>query len=136
MQINNWKFSMAKRNASKNTELVLQCLREHLGPCDLQELHEHIRYHNASMAFSTIFRIVRKLEQDKKVVRVDWRERGSKYELADLPHHHHLICTKCGKVVDIDDSHFFFNPTKLEQETGFIVEHHHVEIEGICSLCQ
>ena len=127
---------MIKKYSSKNIELILQAFREHLGPCDLHELHRTMQYYRPTIAFSTIFRIVQKLEQDKKIIRVDWRERGSKYELADLPHHHHLTCMKCGKVLDINDSHWFFNLKKLELETGFKVEHHHVEIEGICSLCQ
>lgn len=62
-----------------------------------------------------------------------------KLELSDdfMPHHHHLTCLKCGKVIDIDDEkhidEFINNITK---KFGFTPRHHQFEIDGYCKNCQ
>jgi Fur family ferric uptake transcriptional regulator len=64
------------------------------------------------------------------------RERGSRFEWAERPHHHHLVCDDCGRTVDIEDRDFGFSGARLRARTGFLVEHHSIELEGTCPDCQ
>ena len=53
-------------------------------------------------------------------------------------HHHHLICSNCGKVVDFTGHGL--NLGKLEQrlsnESGFRIDNHLLEFVGLCQSCQ
>lgn len=121
---------------TKAREAVEQILSSYTAPIALSELHLFIKRSLPKTAFSTIFRIVQRLEAEQKIIRIDWRERGSRYEWADLPHHHHLTCQLCGKIVDIDDELLAYAETKISQKTGFKIKHHSIELEGICQDCQ
>lgn len=87
---------------------------------------------------ASIYRTVALFEKLGIVVRV---QQGWKYkiELSDKfsPHHHHLVCTKCGRVVS------FTEPEDLEAtiheiavKGGFIADSHSLEITGICAQCR
>jgi Fe2+ or Zn2+ uptake regulation protein len=66
----------------------------------------------------------------------DWRERGSRYEWAELPHHHHIVCGICGRSIDIDDDDLGFDEDRIRERTGFLINHHSIELEGICPTCR
>ena len=116
--------------------LVGDVLRTYARPFSLQELHEHVQEALPATAYSTVYRIVGRLEADGRVRRVDWRERGARFEWADLPHHHHIVCSLCGRSVDLDDADLGFSEERVRAATGFLVDHHSIELEGICPDCQ
>ena len=105
-------------------------------PFSLRELHLLVLEPFPRTAFSTVYRVVSRLEAEGKVERVDWRERGSRYEWAELPHHHHIVCSLCGRSVDIDDADLGFSEDGVRAATGFVIVHHSIELEGVCPDCQ
>ena len=53
----------------------------------------------------------------------------------DDGHHHHLVCRRCGKTVEIDPpSEAWLR--KVADGHGFTVESHTLEVFGLCSDCQ
>lgn len=59
------------------------------------------------------------------------------YELAEpfSPHHHHLVCEKCGNLTEIHSKKLESMITNLTHEHGFMASGHHFEITGLCSEC-
>jgi Fur family ferric uptake transcriptional regulator len=51
-------------------------------------------------------------------------------------HHHHLICSGCGTVVDFTGHHLDNLEQRLARETGFTIEGHVLEFTGLCRDCQ
>lgn len=51
-------------------------------------------------------------------------------------HHHHLICSDCGAVVDFTDCDLSELEQRLSQETGFEIKSHLLELLGRCQSCQ
>lgn len=125
-----------KERSTRTKEAVEHVLKAYASPVSLNDLYQFIKTSLPKTAFSTVFRIVRKLEEDGKIIRIDWRERGSRYEWADLPHHHHIVCQICGNVTDIDDTVLNFDENKVRQHTGYTVQRHSIELEGVCPDCQ
>jgi len=60
------------------------------------------------------------------------------FELSALPHHHHLVCTKCGTIEDINDC----NLTKVVKDIEIAstkfnkITEHTFELFGLCKKCQ
>lgn len=121
---------------TRAARLVGDVLRTYARPLSIQELHDHVREHLPGTAYSTVYRILGRLEAEGRVRRVDWRERGSRFEWAALPHHHHIVCSLCGRSVDIDDAALGFSEERVRAATGFLVDHHSIELEGICPGCR
>ncbi|MFH1651606.1 MAG: Fur family transcriptional regulator [Chloroflexota bacterium] len=51
-------------------------------------------------------------------------------------HHHHLVCSDCGTVVDFTRCDLAKIEDKLERETGFKIKEHLLEFQGRCRRCQ
>jgi Fur family ferric uptake transcriptional regulator len=121
---------------TRTSQLVVDLLQAYAKPLSLQELYSRVRERLPRTAYSTVYRVISRLEAEGKVTRVDWRERGSRYEWAELPHHHHIVCGICGRSVDIDDADLGFSEERIRAATGFLVKHHSIELEGICPECR
>jgi Fe2+ or Zn2+ uptake regulation protein len=122
--------------STRARRLVTEILSTHPTPLSLQELHERVRTQLPATAYSTVYRLVARLEQEGRVSRVDWRERGSRFEWAERPHHHHITCDDCGRVVDLDDRDLGFSERRVQSRTGFRVSRHSIELEGTCGDCR
>lgn len=118
------------------TRIATEILRTDPTPLSLRELHDRVAEQLPATAFSTIYRLSERLEREGKITRVDWRERGSRFEWADRQHHHHIVCGDCGQTVDLDDDDLGFSERRIQSRTGFSVKHHSIEIEGTCADCQ
>jgi len=58
------------------------------------------------------------------------------YHHAEEGHHHHLICTRCGRTVECRDDLFTVIEKEISENYGFSVSLHHLMIEGICDSCR
>lgn len=125
-----------RQRNTRTKEAVVQIFQSFAAPIALNELYSFIKVSLPKTAFSTIFRITRQLEEEGRIIQVDWRERGSRYEWADLPHHHHIVCEGCDSVTDIDDSTLRFEIDKVSEETGYQINSHSIELRGLCPKCK
>ena len=50
-------------------------------------------------------------------------------------HHHHLVCTKCGRTEEIDGGPIEKWATSVAKDYGFELTGHDAEVFGICSDC-
>ena len=124
---------------TRNTKTKIfaeEVLKQKKTPLSLNELYEITKNAFPKTSFSTVFRILNSLEKHGKVNKVDWRERGSRYEWAERPHHHHIVCENCDKVVDVPDEMLNFEKEKIAKKTGFTINSHSIEMSGLCSDCK
>jgi Fur family ferric uptake transcriptional regulator len=95
------------------------------------------------LAQSTAYRNLTALEQAEVVRRVNGADEFARYELAEdlTEHHHHLICGRCGRVVDVGapaglEAAVEHAVREIEREHGFAVRHHRVDLVGVCADCR
>ena len=89
------------------------------------------------VGLATIYRTLDRLVERGDVIAI--RTGASvRYDLNIEPHHH-LVCTQCGEVVDID-SKTVTVPSSLIASfihaSGFDLTHAVLQISGICPLCR
>jgi Fur family transcriptional regulator, ferric uptake regulator len=92
---------------------------------------------------SSAYRNVTALIDAKAVRRVAGTDDHGRYELAEdlAGHHHHLICETCGQVIDIAASPRLERALAeaarvAEEETGFSVDDHRMDLVGTCKQCR
>ena len=63
---------------------------------------------------------------------------GHSYVLCGLSdaHHHHLVCTVCGRVSDFEGCSVDGLIEGLKAQSAFRVQGHHLELYGECESCQ
>lgn len=68
--------------------------------------------------------------------KIEFDDRETQYEHRHLGlHHDHMVCTKCGRVLEFKDEAIEKQQLKLADAYGFHMLQHKMEIYGICSQC-
>lgn len=85
----------------------------------------------------TVYRTIELFLKLEVVVGVahGWKQR---YELAApfQPHHHHILCTNCGRIEEVASEKLEQFIRQLGSERGFQVTGHTFEITGLCDNCR
>lgn len=84
---------------------------------------------------STIYRTLELLEQAGCVYKSALGDQFI-YHHAEEGHHHHLVCSKCGKTVDCDEDLFAPVEMSLGEKYGFRVDFKHMVMSGLCEDCR
>ena len=93
-----------------------------------------LQYPNVNI--STVYRTLELLKQLGMVTETDFGDGRVRYHSIKKGRHHHLVCQKCGGIVDMEES--IFNPVKetLLEQYGFDADIHHMAIFGYCKKCR
>ena len=51
------------------------------------------------------------------------------------PHHDHLICQECGKLIEFHDDRLRSILEEVSREHGFRMTTHRLEVDGLCAEC-
>jgi len=131
---------LLKKNGLKYTfqrEALLRTLYnsdEHFTPEMLYNETKR-RYPDLNIGIATVYRTLNLLEQEEIASSLSFGIHGKKYELAVKPHHDHLICKKCGKIVEFQDPTVEKKQVSIARENGFMLTGHLMQLYGICKEC-
>ncbi len=111
------------------------CLsNKHMTPA---EVHEAACKERADVGLVTVYRTIRMLAALDLVCEISVDGHQRTYLLrGPSEHHHHLVCSHCGRVVDFTSNDVERLQARLALETGFSIEDHIVEFIGRCAPCQ
>jgi len=105
-------------------------------PVSINEIQEYLKKQNYSLDEATVYRTIHTLLENNLIKQIDFHEGMFRYEAADLPHHHHIICTGCGSVADADDCLKEKTQKVHITENRYSVSSHSPEFFGLCLKCQ
>ena len=108
--------------------------RKHLS---VDEFHRLVRRKYPEIGRSTVFRTLKLLSEAGLAQQVDLGDKIVRYEPKyGHPHHDHLICERCGKLIEFVDYELEKLQDDLCKKFGFLPRRHHLEIFGFCSECR
>ena len=117
---------------------VLAASREHPSA---EQIHRAVRGRLPRLSLATVYKNLEALRAIGAVSDVNSLHEHGRYEAA-LPGtgaghpHHHLVCIRCRKVLDLHDRRLdAFRPTAHDAQ-GFEVRAVRVQVEGLCPRCQ
>jgi len=85
---------------------------------------------------ATVFRALELFEQLGLVERLDLPNGEHAYVVCRPAHHHHVICTACGRSAEVGDLGLASIAADVESQTGFTLDSHRLEFYGLCSECR
>ncbi len=119
---------------------VLEKVVSRTKPFTSAELWEMIQHDAPTIGRATVFRTLDLLCRMGVVQRIHRDAESGRchaYLACDERHHHHLICSNCGKVTDFhEDKTLDALVREIEQHTAFRVQGHMLELMGLCPSCQ
>ncbi len=133
--------NILKQNKLKFTnqrEVILYTLYNNTQHFTSEDLYMLIKqeYPELSVGIATVYRTLTILEENGLVSSISLGTQGKKYEIANKPHHDHIICEKCNKIVEFENEKIEELQHAIAKENGFELTNHLMQLYGICKECQ
>ncbi len=117
-------------------KVIVENQGEHL---NTEEIYELVRKDCPEIGLATVYRTLQLLEEMDIVSRINLDDGCSRYEIKtdDEDHqHHHLICQKCNKIIEVKIDLLEELEREIEKEYDFDIKDHKVKFFGTCSECK
>jgi Fur family ferric uptake transcriptional regulator len=122
---------------------ILSSTDKHLSAEDIY-IAVHKKY--PAIGLTTVYRTLDILVRLGLIYKFDFGDGRARFELAEdskgKKHHHHLICTNCGRIIDytdfIDDEIKLLQLTEkgLSKKYNFKISGHVLQFYGLCDRCR
>ncbi len=112
---------------------ILKILIHKKAPIKIEDIHNRVKKHNCDLA--TVYRCIAAFERIGIVRRCFFPDGSSLFEfVVGREHHHHIICTCCQKVENIDVC-VVDGLERLVHNRGYRNVSHMLEFFGVCEEC-
>lgn len=99
------------------------------------EVHQKVSMDHRRVSRATVYRTLEELVRRGLIVRASHLGRAMRYD-ARPERHHHLVCTRCDRIIDIDDARLDRVPVPSTVAHGFEVVDLVVQLRGVCRSCR
>ena len=104
---------------------------------DAEEIYLAIRQSGLNVSRATVYRTMDILVKNDFARKLELGDGRSRYESKlNVPHHDHLICTSCGRIVEFMDQEIENLQEEIAKQYDFILNRHIHQLFGICKKCQ
>ena len=101
-----------------------------------EDVHRVLLESDEDIGLATVYRVLTQFEEAGLVVRHNFAEGHSVFELDYGTHHDHLVCVKCGAVQEFIDDVIEKRQEYVASQAGYLITDHSLNIYGICKNCQ
>ena len=119
---------------SKQRELVLKTVIENKIHPNAEFVYNKLKEEYQELSLGTVYRNLNSLVKNNMLKRINIPN-GSDCFDGTLAEHQHLVCTECGKVMDISISELERIKSNILNKTGFIINFTSLALEGVCKEC-
>ena len=85
---------------------------------------------------ATVFRTLELFSELGVVERIDLPSGEHAYIACEPVHHHHVVCSHCGRTREVEDGGMGVVVREVARRTGYVVDSHRLELYGACPSCQ
>ena len=127
-------------------QVILQVLDESKKHLSAEDIFLRVHQIYPNIGLTTVYRTLELLVSMGLVFKLDFGDGRARYELTrgdgSMSHHHHLICTNCGRIIDyaefVEEELELINKTRqeLEKKYGFEIRNHTLQFYGLCNKCK
>jgi Fe2+ or Zn2+ uptake regulation protein len=115
---------------------VADLISEYDGHFTALELEDAARRQRLGISRATLFRALDLLTELQIVERVDLPSGEHAYVPCARAHHHHVICSRCGRSTDVEDCGVADAVAEIARRSGYRIDSHRLELFGLCRHCQ
>lgn len=107
--------------------------QDHLTPATI---YQKVRHDHPNIGLVTVYRTLEILAELELICELHAGGICHSYTISTPQHHHHLICSNCGIVIDCTGHDFSKLEQSLYKESGFRIDGYLLEFFGLCWACQ
>jgi Fur family ferric uptake transcriptional regulator len=115
--------------------MILEAIEGASGHVSAEEIFQDIKKRYPGLNISTVYRTLELLKETGLVTETDMGDGRVRFHSAGHEHHHHLVCSRCGKVIDLNEETLSPLIDALSKKYGFRADLKHLAIFGYCKDC-
>lgn len=100
-----------------------------------QDLHAALVRSGSRVGLSTVYRTLQAMAEAGEVDVLRQENGEALFRQCSTRHHHHLLCRKCGRTVEVEGSDVETWAARIAAAHGFVDPTHDVEVFGTCPDC-
>ena len=116
--------------------MILSAIENSQDHISAEEIYAQVLTKYPHVNISTVYRTLELLKRLGLVTETDLGGGRVRYHPADKGHHHHLVCTECGAIIDLDESTLARLEDVLLHRYNFSAQLRHIAIFGRCANCR
>lgn len=114
---------------------ILDLFAEH-GHMDATQIVKLLDSKSIDISLATVYRILSSFEANQLIRKHNFGNDQAIYELnRDNEHHDHLICLRCGQVIEFVNQQIEDLQALIAEQNQFKVSNHTLNIYGLCQEC-
>lgn len=123
--------------STRQRDVILDCFLASARHISIEELYLKLRAKNPNIGYATVYRTLKLFAESGIAREIQFGDGQTRYEHAtEGEHHDHLVCTRCGKIIEFENETIEQLQQEVAKSHGFLIENHKLELYGVCSLCQ
>jgi Fur family transcriptional regulator, peroxide stress response regulator len=100
-----------------------------------EQICDTIRAQVPEISRGTVYRTLDSLVQLGAIRRAHHLGPATRFD-SNTGQHHHLVCVRCSRVIDIEDTRLDNLPVPDRKRTGFRITDYSIHFTGLCAECQ
>lgn len=116
--------------------MVVDALHSARNHISAEEIFELVRAKYPYANISTIYRTLELLTELGLAAEIKLGDGVTRYHARENSRHHHLVCTVCGKIIDLPEQELAPLKDVVEKNHKFKADINHLAIFGLCSECR
>lgn len=120
---------------TKQREAILDVFLEITGHISGDELYQRVRERHAHIGYTTVYRTMKIFCEAGLAIERSFEDGITRYEIPH-EHHDHLVCTRCGRIVEFECRMIESAQDRIALEYGFRLLRHRHELYGHCADCR
>jgi Fur family ferric uptake transcriptional regulator len=124
------------RRLTSQRIVVARALAQSGAAVSAQELHERLRARHPRLGLATVYRALEAQVESGMAQRLERPGHVYAYVACASEHHHHLVCTRCQRVQDVDETVLASMIRAVRERHGFGVDHARLDLYGECASCR
>jgi Fur family ferric uptake transcriptional regulator len=120
---------------TKQRDVILVAFLESHEHISAEQLYQVVLKQSPSIGYTTVYRTLKLLVDAGLAQERRFDDGLTRYEV-EHAHHDHLVCLKCGKIIEFNSELIEDTQNSIAVEYGFKVLRHRHELYGHCASCQ
>lgn len=111
---------------------VMQAMQGHPTP---EQVYAEVRDRLPAISLATVYKNIHLFVESGVLREVSLHHGTVRVELAG-DDHHHIVCSRCKTIADIEESELGAISRQDRLPGGFLVERYAIDVIGLCAKCQ
>lgn len=126
-----------KIKITKQRKIILDVFFSNKEHKSAEEIFLDARKLDKNISLTTVYRTLKIFKNNNLAISHYFNKNEAKYEpnLPEDSHHDHLICVKCGLIIEFINEKIESEQLKVAKQNKFHITHHKMELYGHCQQC-